>query len=600
MENTSIGECEVGKLVRKLETDYRSGNTTISKYVNHDMLETLNRIDAYHYSKHITGDKDSLGRDKPFPNIVVSAENIWYRATDIDRGNIKFKAKKKKDVINAFLKTIHLQNWMRKENFGVFLNDWGRALSRYGSAVVKFVEVDGELHRYVVPWQTLIVDSVDFENNPVIEVLDLTEAQLYQRKGYDKELVEKLCDAKTSRKTAEGTNKDNKNDYIRVYEIHGMLPLSYLTGKDGDDDTFVQQMHVISFVESKEAGKYDDYTLYSGQEEKNPYMITHLIREEGRTLSIGPVEYLFDTQWMICHTAKAIKDQLDLATKLIFQTSDSTFVAMNAMTAIETGDILIHKPNEPITQVANNSHDITPTQNFANWFKSIGIESVGVSEAMLGKAAVSGTAWRQVEALLNESHDLFDQMIENKGLHIEDMMRKYVLPFINKKMDTTEEIAATLQMNDIDMIDSMYIKTKSVKEANKIIKARMKRGKPTTPEEQAMIIDTLKQNMKSNFGSLGNQRFFSPSEIPTKTWKELFKDSDDDIEVDVTGESVDKDAMTTLNSVLAFFVRKNGQPLTSEERFTINKILMQSGTVSPIEISSLNSNSSQAQPNPTQ
>jgi hypothetical protein len=48
------------------------------------------------------------------------------------------------------------------------------------------------------------------------------------------------------------------------------------------------------------------------RERKDPYMITHLIEEDGRTLSIGAVEYLFDAQWMQNHTVKNMKDLLDL------------------------------------------------------------------------------------------------------------------------------------------------------------------------------------------------------------------------------------------------------------------------------------------------
>lgn len=585
---TSTGESNIGSLVRKQEQDYKAGNTVISKYVSFDMLETLNKIDAYHYSQHTSGSQDSLGRDKPFPNIVVSAENIWYRATDIDRGKIKIKAKKNGSVINSFLKTIHIQNWMRKENFGVFLNEWGRILSRYGSAVVKFVEKDGELHRMVVPWQTLIVDSVDFDNNPVIEVLDLTEAQLRKREGYDKEVVEKLCEAKTARKTLDGQNKDNKNDYIRLYEVHAELPLSYLTGNSKDEDTYERQMYVISFVAGKDEGKFDDFILVSGKEKKSPYMITHLIKEEGRTLSIGPVEYLFDAQWMQSHTAKAIKDQLDLASKLIFQTSDGTFVGQNAINAIETGDILIHKINEPITQLQNNSHDIASLQSFGAQWKVIGNEITGVSESMMGKAAVSGTAWRQVEALLTESHDLFELMSQNKGLYVEEMFTRFVIPFVDKKMDSSEEIAATLESNDIDRIDSMYVKNMSFKQSNKIIKDKILSDFKNTPqEEQATLIQSIQGQMKDNLHQTGNQRFFKPDEIDTITWKEIFKDSSDEIEVDVTGENVDKDAMTSLNTLLMYIAKKQGQPFSPEEKLIFNKILIHSGVVSPLELSTI-------------
>ena len=81
-------------ITRKMENDYIFGTTKFSKYVTLSQYETVSRIDAYANSKHISGDKDSMGRDKPFFNICTASENIWYRATDIDRKNIKIEADK--------------------------------------------------------------------------------------------------------------------------------------------------------------------------------------------------------------------------------------------------------------------------------------------------------------------------------------------------------------------------------------------------------------------------------------------------------------------------------------------------------------------------
>ena len=347
-------------IIRKQEQDYTSGTTTISEFVEFSLKDNVDKIDAYLNSKHISGSSDSLGREKPFFNIVTAAVNIWYRATDIDRANIRIKSTKSRGHILALLADVHSRAWMRKAHFGGFLNDWGRSLSRYGSALCKFVEKDGELIATVVPWNRLIIDAVDISNGPVIEKLYYTPAQLRQNKAYDKKMVEDLLDAVTIRKTLGGTSKDTKADFIEVYEVHGEMPLSYLTDKESDDDTYVQQMHVCSFVLG-EGDKYEDYTLLSGRE-KDPYMITHLIKEDGRAMAIGAVEHLFEAQWMVNNNEKAIKDQLDLASKLIFQTSDPDFQGKNAM-AMDTGTVLIHDPNQPLTQLANNSHDISSLMN---------------------------------------------------------------------------------------------------------------------------------------------------------------------------------------------------------------------------------------------
>jgi len=574
----------VCELVRKNESDFISGNTIISKYVNFSLSDNLDKIDAYINSKHTSGETDSLGREKPFFNICTAAINIWYRATDIDRKNIKIKATKSSDMFTSFLATIHLQDWMRRDNFGIFLNEWGRTLARYGSAVIKFIESEGKLHSMVIPWNRLIVDAVDFDNDAVIEVLELTPAQLKKKKGYDQEIVEKLIDAVTARETTGKQRKDNKTNFIKLYEVHGELPLSYLTGKAKDEETYTQQMHVVSFVAGKEKGEYDDYCLIKGKEAKNPYMITHLIKEDGRTQAIGAVEHLFEAQWMLNHTAKQIKDQLDLASKLIFQTSDGNFVGQNALTSIESGDIMIHQINQPLTQLANNSHDITSLQNFGQQWKALGNEITGVSESMMGDTAPAGTAWRQVEALLQESHSLFELMTENKGLHIEEMMREYVIPFVKKEMDTSEEITATLESQQLEKIDKQYLPYEATKRlAKKIISHIIMTGEVPIIDEQMWATEV--NQVKTELDSQGNQRFFSPDELTDMPWKEVLIDLEWELEVDITAEQKNNQAdMATLSTVFQTVATNPMALQNPNAKLLFNKILTLTGTVSPLEL----------------
>lgn len=588
-------ENSVCEIVRENETNFNSGTTTISRYVSFSLSENLDKIDAYLNSKHTSGDKDSLDRDKPFFNIVTSAVNIWFRATDLDRKDIRIKASKSSykvkngnetirvpGTVLSLLANIHLNNFMKKSKFGVFLNDWGISLARYGSSVVKFIENDDGLNAMVIPWNRLIVDPIDFDNDVVIEVLELTPSQLRKRKGYDQELVDKLIDATTTRETTRGEKKDTKANFIKLYEVHGELPLSYLTGKEKDEETYVQQMHVVSFVASKEKGKFDDYCLIKGREKKNPYMITHLIKEDGRTQSIGAVEHLFEAQWMQNHTVKAIKDQLDLASKLIFQTADGNFVGQNAINAIETGDILTHAVNMPLTQLQNNSHDITSLQSFGSQWKALGNEITGISEAMLGAAPKAGTAWRQTEAILQESHSLFEIMTENKGLSSEDMLREYIIPFIKNKMNSTEEISASLGDYNVSQIEDMYVKTEAIKRNNNVVIETILNGEIA----QGLDLQAEEQNIRNELQTNGNQRFFAPSELKSVTWKDVFEDFEWECDVEITGESSNKAEMaTTINSILNFLARKQGQPLTPDERLVFNKMLDLTGTVSPLELS---------------
>lgn len=578
-----MSEKTVCALVRKSENDYITGTTTIGKYVEFSQYENIEKIDAYLNSKHTTGETDSMGRDKPFFNIVTGAVNIWYRATDIDRKNIRIKATKQKDFVGAFLATIHLQEWMKRDSFGVFLNEWGRSLARYGSSVTKWVEKGDKLHASVVPWNRLISDTVDFENNPKIEKLYYTEAQLKKNKAYDQEMVKNLlAAAEKARETLGREKKDNINNYIEVYEVHGELSLEELTGEEKDCDTYIQQMHVVSFVKSEgKDDEYDDFCLLKGKESRDPYMITHLIKEDGRSQSIGAVEHLFDAQWMENHTVKSIKDQLDLASKLIFQTSDGNFVGMNALTAIETGDILIHAEKQPLTQVQTNSHDITSLQNFGAQWQALAKEITSTPDAISGNTMPSGTAYRQVAILNQESHSLFEIMTENKGLAIEDMMRKYVIPYLKKQMGTSKEIAATLDSHGITQLDAMYVPNEAIRRHNAKVAYEALNDQPIV----GLDIQQEQQDIQGELQSQGSQRFIKPSSIKDKTWKELFKDLEWDVEVEVTNEQSDKEAvLTTLTTVLQTIMSNPAILSDPNGKLLFNKILETTGAMSAVEL----------------
>lgn len=575
------------ELVRKLESDYISGTTTISKYVQFSLLDTLNKIDAYINSVHISGRTDSLGREKPFFNIVTAARNIWYRATDIDRKNIRIKSTKSTDVIDAYLASIYVQDWMRRFNFGVFLNEWGRTLATYCSAISKFVENDDGLHAINQPWNRMIVDQVDFNNNIKIEILELTEAQLRKRKGYNKEIVNKLCDAVRSRETVDKKRKDNKNYYIKLYEVHGELPLSYLTGEEGDKNEYEQQMHVITYLARKEKNEFDDFTLVSGREKKEPNSIAHLIPEDGRTLGIGSVEHLFQSQWMMNHTVKSIKDQLDLTSKLIFQTSDPSFVGQNALSAIENGDILIHRVNEPLTQINNGSHDVTSLQNFGNMWKSLANEINNTPEAVIGATPPSGTPWRQTNAILEGAHSLFELMTENKALALEDMFRTHVLPYIREKdMSNSKEISAMLDAHGIKQIDEMYIKNTAIRNTNKkIIDRVLETGDVPSPYTQEAMLQDEQQKAQESLQNSGNQRFFKPDEI---NWKEQFKDLEFELDIDIVGEATpNKEDLETLSTVLQTLAANPSILTDPNAKMIFNKILSVAGSISPVELAAV-------------
>lgn len=580
------------ELIRESESNYLQGSVQMGEYVEWDMHNTIETIDAYLNSKHTSGSTDSLGREKPFFNIVTAATNIWYRATDLDRKNIRILPDSTGSTAMAFIATHLLQNWMKESRFGVFLNEWGRALARYGSAVCKFVVKDGQLTAQVIPWNRLIVDPIDFDALPRIEKLYKTPSQLRAMEFIDQDVVEDLIENLTQRETLDGRNKDNKARFVELYEIHGELPLALLEddpdqADDSSWETFRQQMHIVSFTQSDKPGEYKDFCLYKGKEAKDPYMITHLIKEDGRTLAIGAVEYLFDAQWMKNHTVKNMKDTLDLASKLIFQTSDANYTGRNVLSAIETGDILIHSVNQPLTQINNSKADIAAFQQFGLEWENLAQTLTSTPEAMRGDTLPSGTPYSLGAYLGAQANSLFEIMTENKGLHVEDMLREHVIPFLKTKMDTTDEVVAILDDYSIDQIDAIFIRNKATKFVNDQLKEMVLNGEFPTPEDQQNMMSQATSTLQDQLGGMiGKQRFFKPSDIPDVTWKEALKDLEWRVSVEVTNEATDKQAVLQTLSALLQTVASNPMVLQDPNaKMLFNQILTETGRISPLQLS---------------
>ena len=559
------------------------------------MHDTTEKIYAYLNSRHTSGLTDSLGREKPFFNIVVAAVNIWYRATDIDRANITIRPDNSSTVIAALMATILIQDWMRRARFGVFLNKWGRTLSEYGSAVCKFVVKNGEIVASVVPWNRLIVDPVDSSALPRIEKFYKTPAQLQNMAtpghpdyaGFDLKVVENLKNALTSRKTTGRINKDSQNQFIELWEVHGELPIALLKDedkrKDKDWNQFTQQMHTVTYVQTKKGrdAEYEDFTLFKGKEKRDPYILTHLIEEDGRTLAIGAVEYLFDAQWMQNHTIKNMKDTLDLSSKLLFQTADSNYLNRNVLTAVESGDILIHGVNMQLTQVNNSKPDITQLQNFSAQWKMLAQELTATPDSLRGVTPPSGTPYSTVAALTQNANSLFEIMTENKGLALEDIFRTFVIPYLKKKMDTKEEVVAILNDYQIKKIDGMYVPNEAIRRYNQQAFEEIVSGNIPQAFDQITEEDKIKKEL----ANMGNERVFSPEDI---SWKEVVKDLEWKFDFGVTSEPGDKQAaLTTLSTLI-----QSIDPVKLQDPFIKSmfiKILNWAGVVSPAELTQMSS-----------
>ena len=193
---------------------------------------------------------------------------------------------------------------------------------------------------HVVPWLDLITDQVDIRNGVKIERHYYTPAQLKTEapKGW-KNIDEAIETAKKSREAQAATTGDkNKTPgaNIEVWEVHGVLPTRLLAGtsdkypKDyGSETEYERQMHVIVLDESNKSNDNTagGVTLYAGIEDEDPYKYLAYEEVDGRGLGVGVVEDLFEAQVWTNDGVMKKKDMLEIAGKIILQTSDGNIAA---------------------------------------------------------------------------------------------------------------------------------------------------------------------------------------------------------------------------------------------------------------------------------
>jgi hypothetical protein len=215
-------------------------------------------------------------------------------------------------------------------------------------------------------------------------------------------------------------------------------------------------------------------------------------------------------------------------------------------------------------------------------WKAIGQEANGVTDAMIGVRPHAGTSWRMQEGQLQEAQALFDLMKQNKALALEDMLRDWIIPYIKTQLKDSKQIVATLETHNVKKIDSIYVPQEAIKRYNRKVIDHVLKTNGKRPV--GVDLQTELQNVQAEQNSNGNVRYFKPSDISGKTWKQIFKDLEWEVEVTITNESSDDNAkLQTLNTALQM-VLNPAYATSPQAQMIVGKILSAVSGLSPLEL----------------
>lgn len=588
--------------VKQLESDYETGFINILEGLTFSQWKTIKMCEFYANSKYLGAyggvqtqgllgnastslNKDELGRDAPFYNIVNFRVTIAKVATDLDIKDIDITSDDPKHYVKAMLLRQECYEWMKENNFAQFLNRMGYTRAKYGGVLVKkFENEDKELELQVVQWKNAITDQVNIVNNPITERQYMTYSEILKKKGiWDK--VEDILKANKNLAMAKKYGVKEVSNRICVYEVKGEFPIEYLKNAK-DQETIEEDKYEYSMQQYYIADVYGKtYIMYAEELKESPYEFLAWEEMEGRGLGRGVIEDSEEAQVWTNDAVKNEKNAMDLAGKVVAKTTSKKIG--NNILEVDNGKIFELEDGKEFDILNLTPSALGEFQNQINRWKEQADGATSSYDANTGEQPPSGTPYSQT-ALLNQiASKPFDYRREEAGIFLTRLFDKWIIPYLIKKLKKKHILATDFDEDELAMIDNDF----AVSRANDKVKEALLQGHYVTPEEYQAIIQSEKL--------LGVKRYL---QMPDN----YFDDIEAKITVDPTGEMRNKQAVLQSLSTIMGDVVKSFNPNTGtfgvfdDPRLAkiFNTIVELSGAgISPASLGSMNKPSSAMAPN---
>lgn len=495
--------------------DYQSKNIQIVQGMYFNQKQTIEKIYFYYNSKFMTGEIDEEGDRKYFYNIVKNPCKVFSKAIDFDTKNIRLLTAGGGDPLKTWFMERDLKYWMRDKQFGLVLNRLFKELPIYGTVVLKVV--DGtphfvDLRNFIVDQGADTISSMNYKT----EIHNLTASQFRKvasKMGWEQSKVDKVIDE---------FHKMKGTSHIRLYERYGEVAQM----KDGIPTSYPYQR---SFLADVGVDEYDQFGNLMAQHEGvlldaqdwdgDPYWEFHAEKMPGRWLGIGVVETLFEPQIKENEIANVQTKTTYWAGLRVFQTRDSA-INRNMMTDVRNGEIL--NSDSEITQVDMSDRNLAFfNEETQKWLKNRD-ELTFSYDVVQGERLPAGTPLGSAKIAVSQTLSYFEQIQETIALDVKEMLYEVVLPTFQK--ENTSEHTLRLVGQDLDAFIGMVKNDMVMKE----IIRQVTSGKPfPTNQEKDVIGLAIEESIRQH-----KEKILT---IP----KGFYKDLKYDVDIDITGESVD-------------------------------------------------------------
>lgn len=542
--------------IKQLESNYETGYINILEGLPFSQWKTIRMCEFYANSKYmgdfgvltqglyamnlVQGNKDELGRDAPFYNIVNFRVTIAKVATDLDVKDIDITSDDPQHYVKAMLLRKEAYEWMKANNFALFLNRMGYTRAKYGGVLVKKYEEKGDLELQVLQWKNAITDQINIIDNPIVERQYMTYADLLKKKDVW-ENVEEVLKTNQNLAAAKKYGVKQVSNRICVYEVKGEFPIEYLKNakdeqtEESDKYDYSLQQYYIADVYGK------SYILFASDLKESPYDYLPWEEMEGRALGRGVIEDAEEAQVWTNDAIKNEKNAMDLAGKVVLKTTSKKLA--NNILEVDNGKIFELEDGKELDKLELTPSSLSEYTNQINRWKEQADGATSSYDANTGEQPPANTPYSQTALLSQIASKPFDYRREEAGIFLTKLFDKWIIPHLIKTLKKKHILATDFDEDELAMIDKDF----QVSRANDAVKQALLQGKFVTPDQYQAILESEKL--------LGTKRYL---QIPDN----YFDDIETKVTVDPTGEMRNKQAVLQSLSSLMDSVMKSFNPNT--------------------------------------
>jgi hypothetical protein len=555
-----------------MNTDY--SNLRITKYIEQCVMaynkpvvivgglyfrqrELIRMIEFYTNSKYLNGNRDELGREKPFYNIINGMCDVENAAKDIDTKDITVTSDDGQHYAQSFLLSKDVYQWMKAVNFAKTLNDMRDTHTRYGSLLVKKVMVTDEFGKrnmeiQVPEWKNVITDQIDILSAPIIECHYMTPSDLMKKRDVWENVDEVLRESYTD---------GGYVTRIPVYEVRGWFPVSVYKEAAGkkvrkaDEKAMSYQLYYMAGgygtgIEWNQTSLTESFSLgpltpmYWENDTEQVYKYLARKKRAGRAMGVGVPEEGEEAQVFSNDTVLKQFRAMEYTTKVVGQSASKKLKGRNMLNEVDDGQILEHEDGRPITtlQLLPSGGLTQYSLLLSQWFTQF--ERVtSAYAAQRGESPSSRTAAKLQAAVLQQSGSVMQNIQESFGIFLTEIFEEWIMPWLGKQLNAEHILAHEFSLDELKQIDRNF----SIHTANRMAKEAILSGKIVSEEEYEGFMQSADEMIKETKAT----RFLV---VP----KDYYKKAAVHMTFNITGEQRDK--QRAIDSLLAIMELYQANP----------------------------------------